>query len=112
MKVGRVVDSVENGKDSTTGITEDLLDIMTKHHFMEYLTPRQTDERVIEVNIGLHASRYKCSTVLVRGLLEAWRGRRSPGFSDKLFSSKDRTDMCNVDSQRGSTIAKNESGGQ
>jgi hypothetical protein len=44
IKVGRVIDGVEDGEDGTAGITENLLDVVTEHHLMEDLATGQADE--------------------------------------------------------------------
>ena len=40
----RVVDGVEHGQNGPSRVAKDLLDIVSEHHFMEDLAPRETDE--------------------------------------------------------------------
>lgn len=47
VKVGRLVDRIEDGQDSTAWVTENVFDIVSKHHFMENLTAREADEGVV-----------------------------------------------------------------
>ena len=49
VEMGRVVDGVENGQDGSTGISEDVLDAVPKHHLVEDLAAGFTDEGVIKV---------------------------------------------------------------
>jgi hypothetical protein len=48
IKVLRVVDGIKDREYSTSGIAKDSLHPMPKHHLMEYLAARETDEGIIE----------------------------------------------------------------
>jgi hypothetical protein len=55
-----VVYSIEHRQDSTAWVTEYVLDVMAKHHFVEYLAPRHANERVIKsscTGVRLHRRR-------------------------------------------------------
>lgn len=44
VEVGRVVNSVKDGQDGSSGVTKDLLDIVSEHHLLEDLSSRHSDE--------------------------------------------------------------------
>jgi hypothetical protein len=44
-----VVNSIENGEHGTTGVTEDVLNTLAKHHLVEDLSTTHSNHRVIEL---------------------------------------------------------------
>ncbi len=46
--MGGLVDSIEDGEDGPTWVTEDVFDVVTEHHFVEDLTAGETDEGVVQ----------------------------------------------------------------
>jgi hypothetical protein len=61
VEMGGFVDGVEHGKNSTARVSNcilvvgrigygtDMLDIMSQHHFMEYLSTGQSDESSVSI---------------------------------------------------------------
>jgi len=47
VKVGRLVNGVEDGEDGTAGVAKNMFYAMSEHHFVEDLAAREADEGVI-----------------------------------------------------------------
>lgn len=51
-KVGGFINGIEYGEDGTPGVTKDMLDVVSKHHLVEDLSPGEADEGVIQWKVG------------------------------------------------------------
>ena len=80
LELWRVVDGIEDRKNSTARIAENVLDTMSNHHLVENLTTRHSDKRMVEgaFRVGTETRRRVCDVVPGRQLLESRCRYRSP----------------------------------
>jgi hypothetical protein len=48
IKVRRIVDGVKDGQNSASGVSKYMLDVVSEHHFVEYLTAAEADKSVVQ----------------------------------------------------------------
>ena len=51
-EVGRIVNSIEDGQNSATGVAKDMFHAMAQHHFVENLATGETNECVVQRRVG------------------------------------------------------------
>lgn len=59
VEIGRIVDGVKDGKDGTSGVTKDVLDVVSEHHLVEDLSTGLPDEA--ESRRSVESSEVWCS---------------------------------------------------
>ena len=82
VEVSRVVDGVEDGKDSTSWVAKDLFYAVAEHHFMENLTARKADKRVIHGGGGALLELRNIAGIGMGYLLKCRRWCRPPDHTE------------------------------